>query len=494
MVEIEGMRGSLRSRGVLVIVLLGAIAAGAGLALAGSPPGASAGSRAIGQAAVMQGVGGTPPATPTCSPGGGPYHIAVVYSDDAISGQLVGQITAEPDVASVVPIEARFSTPTLAQLLPYDEVVLYSNTEYDDPAALGNVIADYQDAGGIVVATNANWWGPPYGLEGRWMTGGYTMFTYPAAPNNSTSTLGVHDAGHPLMQQVITLTAFFRAEVTLTTGASQVAAWADGLPLVAHKTTNGHTAVGINAYLGFPEEGWGGDFGQLIVNAARWLDPPGGCSTATPQATSTPGATAPAPTATRTPTRVATATPTVCAMTFTDVLPTDYFYEPVRYLFCRGVISGYADNTFRPYNDTTRGQLTKIVVLAEGWPEHSPPAPTFSDVPASHPFYSYIETAYYHGIISGYADGTFRAGSNVTRGQLSKIIVLAEEWQVITPATPTFGDVPAGHAFYGFIETAYDRAIISGYTCGSGCLEFRPGNNATRGQISKIVRLAIAAP
>ena len=115
-------------------------------------------------------------------------------------------------------------------MLAYDEVVVYSNTEYDDPVALGNVIADYQDAGGVVVATNANWWGPPYGMDGRWMTGGYTMYTYPAAANDLTSTLGTYDANHPLMQGVTALTAFFRNQVTLTSGASQVAAWADDLP------------------------------------------------------------------------------------------------------------------------------------------------------------------------------------------------------------------------------------------------------------------------
>jgi hypothetical protein len=38
-----------------------------------------------------------------------------------------------------------------------------------------------------------------------------------------------------------------------------------------------------------------------------------------------------------------------------------------------------------------------------------------------------------------------------------------------------------------YVETAHAHGIVSGYTCGSGCLEFRPGGNATRGQISKIV-------
>lgn len=108
-------------------------------------------------------------------------------------------------------------------------------------------------------------------------------------------------------------------------------------------------------------------------------------------------------------------------MPFTDVVPTDYFYEPVRRLVCRRVISGYPDNTFRPYANATRGQLTKIVVLGFDMAIYVPPAPTFLDVAPDHTFYTYIETAAHEGLVSGYPDGTFRPGNNVTRGQTAKI-------------------------------------------------------------------------
>jgi hypothetical protein len=74
---------------------------------------------------------------------------------------------------------------------------------------------------------------------------------------------------------------------------------------------------------------------------------------------------------------------------------------------------------------------------------------------------------------------------------LCKIIVLAQGWALYTPPTPTFRDVPATDVFYAYVETAYNHEIISGYNCGAGCREFRPGNNATRGQIAKIVYLAV---
>lgn len=213
--------------------------------------------------------------------------------------------------------------------------------------------------------------------------------------------------------------------------------------------------------------------------------------TASPSSTSTRTATATAtPTGDSTSTASPTATSTPCAISFSDVRATDYFYEPVRYLFCAGAISGYSDNTFRPYSNTTRGQLTKIVVLAEGWPLYAPPAPTFSDVTSDNPFYIYIETAYSRRIISGYSDGTFRWGTDVTRGQLCKIVVEAEGWAIYTPPAPTFSDVPQDHPFYAYIETAYQHGIISGYEDRT----FRPYNSATRGQIAKIVYLAVTGP
>src|SRR5207244_6108445 len=127
----------------------------------------------------------------------------------------------------------------------------------------------------------------------------------------------------------------------------------------------------------------------------------------------------PLPTHTFTPTPGTSPTAT-CTITFSDVNPSDYFYEAVRYLYCAGAISGYDDNTFRPYNNATRAQLTKIIVLAEGWPIDTTGGPHFSDVDESNIFYDYIETAYNRGIITGYSDGTFRPDNNVTRAQLDR--------------------------------------------------------------------------
>jgi hypothetical protein len=69
----------------------------------------------------------------------------------------------------------------------------------------------------------------------------------------------------------------------------------------------------------------------------------------------------------------------------------------------------------------TRGQLAKILVAAAGYKLANPEVATFSDVAVGSTFYRYIETAYAHGLMSGYPDGTFRVGVEATRGQVSKV-------------------------------------------------------------------------
>jgi hypothetical protein len=203
-----------------------------------------------------------------------------------------------------------------------------------------------------------------------------------------------------------------------------------------------------------------------------------------------------------TPTPVASPTPCTAGQ-FSDVPPGAPFYTPIHDLVLRGAISGYADCTFRPGNNITRGQVAKVVILADSdkYQLVNPASASFADVPPASPFYRYIETAYHNAIISGYTCGGvgepcdaqhrpyFRPAAEVTRGQLSKMVDLGRQWPLVNPPVPTFTDVPPSHPFYQAIETAVAHGIISGYSDGT----FRPYNNATRGQASKIIDLALYA-
>jgi hypothetical protein len=171
---------------------------------------------------------------------------------------------------------------------------------------------------------------------------------------------------------------------------------------------------------------------------------------------------------------------------------------------CRGIISGYADGTFRPNNDVTRGQLSKIVANAAGF-EESVNGQTFEDVPTGSTFYQFIERMSVRQIISGYPCGGagepclsgkpyFRPNANATRGQISKIV--ANSAGLNDPLGPQrFEDVLPNSTFYDFIQRLASRNVMSGYPCGGPgepCMPgsrpyFHPNANATRGQTSKIV-------
>ncbi|MDQ6693893.1 MAG: S-layer homology domain-containing protein [Chloroflexota bacterium] len=200
--------------------------------------------------------------------------------------------------------------------------------------------------------------------------------------------------------------------------------------------------------------------------------------------------------------------PTTCSIDYSDVPAGSTFYSFVRCLACRNVLSGYADGTFKPGNNVTRAQLSKIVSNAAGFSD-APLIQIFQDIQPGSDFYNVIERLAVRGVISGYACNSapdmpcilgsnrpyFRPGDNASRGQIAKIISQAAGYQDPTPSH-TFQDVPASNPFFSFVERLVLHKAMSGYICdnaGLPCVApgnlpyFKVGDNATRGQISKIV-------
>jgi outer membrane protein assembly factor BamB len=287
--------------------------------------------------------------------------------------------------------------------------------------------------------------------------------------------------------------------------------------------------VGVNSYLysvsaASATDVWtvgvGGSHFDARLLTVRYFDqPPCASPTVPPTSTFTPtstaGSTATVPgTRTGTPTAISTITgvatntipvPTACAISFSDVPQGSTFYPFVRCLACKSILGGYADGTFRPNNEVTRGQLSKIVANSAGFSEPVE-GQTFEDVPPGSTFHPFVERLSGRGIIGGYPCGGagepcrtgnkpyFRPGANATRGQISKIV--SESAHLSDPVSgQTYEDVPPAGTFYLWIERLSGKGIVGGYACG-GTGEpcgagnkpyFRPNNNATRGQTSKIV-------
>src|SRR5262249_38308328 len=132
-------------------------------------------------------------------------------------------------------LDATTRTPSLADLTPYQAVILIAQTPFSDPEALGDVLASYVDRGGGLVLTLASFV-DGWQVRGRLLRGGYVPLNLGSGPFGS-STLGTFNASHPILAGVTRASGDLLARVGLAPQAELVASWANGTPLVATKGT-----------------------------------------------------------------------------------------------------------------------------------------------------------------------------------------------------------------------------------------------------------------
>jgi endo-1,4-beta-xylanase len=109
--------------------------------------------------------------------------------------------------------------------------------------------------------------------------------------------------------------------------------------------------------------------------------------------------------------------------------------------------------------------------------------PTFADVPASHPFYAYVEAVAREGITAGCGSGNYCPSAPVSRGQAAVLLLRSREGGAYTPppcTSPMFADVPCSHGFSAWINELARRGITTG--CGGG--NYCPDSAVTRAQAS----------
>ena len=168
------------------------------------------------------------------------------------------------DISLIHVFDALQGTPALEDLLPYPVVLVANNNPFEDPIALGDVLADYVDAGGGVVLTLASFVNV-WSVRGRFMDEGYSPFGVGTGPFGDAS-LGTYDATHPIMDGVTTAVGDLLGDAPLKPNAKLVAAWDNALPFVA---TQGDRVVAVNIYVanaGF----WLGDIPRILHNALFW--------------------------------------------------------------------------------------------------------------------------------------------------------------------------------------------------------------------------------
>lgn len=113
------------------------------------------------------------------------------------------------------------------------------------------------------------------------------------------------------------------------------------------------------------------------------------------------------------------------AAVFMDVSTGSKYYEAVNRLSELGIINGYEDGSFRPDNNVTRAEFSKIIVgmmnkTTEA--KSTPPSSAFDDVNQVQWCIPYVNYLTANGVIKGYADATFRPSNIITYAEAATII------------------------------------------------------------------------
>lgn len=181
-----------------------------------------------------------------------------------------------------------------------------------------------------------------------------------------------------------------------------------------------------------------------------------------------------------------TPTPTP-ELPFDDVKPGDWFYNDVVYVYEKGIMDGVDNRVFSPNTTLNRAMFVTMLYRVAGEPAVSKTA-DFSDVPGDTWFSDAVAWASSQGIVDGYDDDLFGPYNSLTREQLATILYRYAKWSGRSTYAPT--DALAGFADAAEVSAyaldAMRWAVYTGLMQGSeNGLE--PQSSASRAQVAAII-------
>lgn len=146
---------------------------------------------------------------------------------------------------------------------------------------------------------------------------------------------------------------------------------------------------------------------------------------------------------------------------FHDVSRFDYFYDAVKWAAENGIASGTGRYTFSPNAVCTRAQTVTFLWRAAGSPLPRYRVCPFTDVQPSDYYYNAVLWAVEQGITTGLNATTFGPDVTVTRGQVATFLYRAASAAKSNTFNP-FTDVKTTAYNYDAILWAYDNRITTG--------------------------------
>jgi hypothetical protein len=152
---------------------------------------------------------------------------------------------------------------------------------------------------------------------------------------------------------------------------------------------------------------------------------------------------------------------------FSDVPVYSYYFNPVKWAYIKGLVAGDGDGHFMPDNPITRETACAILYKYLDSPSYpSSVADNFMDlageVVIAPWYYVAVVKLWNEFIIDGYADGTYKPGNYITRGQFVTMLYAAAGRPSISGLEQPFTDVTSDMYCYDAVAYCYDIGVISG--------------------------------
>ncbi len=147
------------------------------------------------------------------------------------------------------------------------------------------------------------------------------------------------------------------------------------------------------------------------------------------------------------------------AASFSDVGAGDWFYQAVGELSDAGVINGFSDGTFRPYQTVTRAQFAAMVARALAVPAGS--AVPFTDVYSSDWFFGAVSGLHNLGLVSGTSATTFSPQGAMERQQAASLIIRSVGYRLQQEPIEGLGLDLAEEETAAWLQGFKDRSFIA---------------------------------
>ena len=171
---------------------------------------------------------------------------------------------------------------------------------------------------------------------------------------------------------------------------------------------------------------------------------------------------------------------------FRDVPEDAWYAEAVAEVFAAGLMQGTGSGLFSPGGSVSRGMAAAILHRLAGEPEAA--GTPFSDVSNSDYYAAAAAWAAERGIVTGYADGTFRPHLPVSRQQLAALLWRYADWADADLARPAdLAGYRDAHDVAAYAVEPLGWAVRAGLIQGTAAGDLLPQGGALRGQTAVIL-------